>query len=107
VFKTEPVKSIISPLYISFKALLIAVKQFNKLLITFPSIIIIILYSRLIIVEIRLDFSLRIKAVFKLKVKAFNKDTDFNSFFKAVSFYRAGHNKRRYKRGISYKNLYN
>jgi hypothetical protein len=65
---------------------LIAVKQLDRPLITFPLIIITIPCFRLIVVEIGLGFSLRTKAVLRPEIEAFDRDTDFDSSLKTLSF---------------------
>ena len=62
----------------SFSALLIIVRQFNRPYITFSPIIITILFSIIIIIKTRPNFSLQIKAVFKFKVKALKTKSNFN-----------------------------
>jgi hypothetical protein len=51
-------KSIVKPLRISFSALLIAVRQFNRPYTTFPSTTIAILFSIVVITKTRPNFSL-------------------------------------------------
>jgi hypothetical protein len=71
-------KSIVKPLQISFSALLIIVRQFNRPYITFPPTTIAIPFSIVVITKIGPDFSLWTKAMFGFRVEALKTESDFN-----------------------------